>query len=106
MLYPKGSYKDIILFVGGFYNAFAFHMSYFSIYLPLKPRNNKTMMKSVSIGTLITSLVYLSYGILFYLMYGSQVSDSALKLDFNDDMSEVVLLYVSLSFCLMLLFLL
>ena len=84
MLYPKGSYKDIILFVGGFYNAYAFHMSYFSIYLPLKPRNNKTMMKSVSIGTLITSLVYLSYGILFYLMYGSQVSDSALKYLQND----------------------
>ena len=79
MLYPNGSFKEIILCVGGYYNAFAFHMSYFSIYLPLKPRNNKTMMKSVTIGTLTSSLIYLSYGILFYLMYGNQISDSALK---------------------------
>ena len=79
MLYPNGSIKDIILCVGGYYNAFAFHMSYFSYYLPLKPRNNKTMMKSVTIGTLITSFIYASYGIIFYLMYGSQITDSALK---------------------------
>jgi amino acid permease len=79
MLYPNGTFKEIILCVGGYYNAFAFHMSYFTIYLPLKPRNNKTMMKSVTIGTLTTSFIYLSYGILFYLMYGTQISDSALK---------------------------
>ena len=63
MLYPNGTFKEIILCVGGYYNAFAFHMSYFTIYLPLKPRNNKTMMKSVTIGTLTTSFIYLSYGI-------------------------------------------
>ena len=79
MLYPNGTFKEIILCVGGYYNAFAFHMSYFTIYLPLRPRNNKTMMKSVTIGTLTTSFIYLSYGILFYLMYGTQISDSALK---------------------------
>lgn len=79
MLYPNGSFKDIILCVGGYYNAFAFHMSYFSYYLPLKPRNNKTMMKSVTIGTLMAGIIYLVYGIIFYLMYGTQISDSALK---------------------------
>ena len=79
MLYPNGSFKDIILCVGGYYNAFAFHMSYFSYYLPLKPRNNKTMMKSVTIGTLTAGMIYLVYGIIFYLMYGTQISDSALK---------------------------
>ena len=79
MLYPNGTMKEIILCVGGYYNAFAFHMSFFSIYLPLKPRNTKTMMKSVTIGTITTSLIYLSYGVMFYLMYGSQISDSALK---------------------------
>ena len=52
-------------------------MSYFSYYLPLKPRKNKVMMKSVTIGTLTSSLIYLAYGCLFYLMYGSQISDSA-----------------------------
>ena len=61
MLYPNGTFKEIILCVGGYYNAFAFHMSYFTI------------------GTLTTSFIYLSYGILFYLMYGTQISDSALK---------------------------
>jgi len=79
MLYPNGSFKDIILCVGGYYNAFAFHMSYFSYYLPLKPRNNKTMMKSVTIGTFSAGGIYLLYGIMFYLMYGPQISDSALK---------------------------
>ena len=79
MLYPNGTFKEITLCVGGYYNAFAFHMSYFSIYLPLRPRNTKTMMKSVIIGTISTSFIYLSYGVLFYLMYGTQISDSALK---------------------------
>ena len=84
MLYPNGTVKEIILCVGGYYSAFAFHMSYFSIYLPLRPRNNKTMMKSVTIGTITASLIYLSYGVLFYLMYGSQISDSAMKYLQND----------------------
>ena len=84
MLYPKGTFKEIILCVGGYYNAFAFHLNYFVIYLPLKPRNNKTMMKSVIIGTLSAGAIYLSYGILSYLMYGSQISDSALKYLQND----------------------
>ena len=79
MLYPNGTFKDIILCVGGYYNAFSFHMSYFSFYLPLKPRNNKTMMKSVTLGTLTAGLIYLLYGIMFYLMYGTKISDSALK---------------------------
>ena len=79
MLYPKGSFKEIVLCVGGYYNAFTFHMSYFGFYLPLKPRNNKTMLKSVTIGATIASLIYFFYGLLCYLMYGSQISDSALK---------------------------
>ena len=79
MLYPKGSYKEIFLCVGGYYNAFTFHMSYFGFYLPLKPRNNKTMFKSVTIGALSTSLIYFGYGVLCYLMYGNSITDSALK---------------------------
>ena len=79
MLYPKGSFKQIILCIGGYYNAFTFHMSYFGFYLPLKPRNNKTMMKSVSIGAISTSIIYYSYGVLCYFMYGDQITDSALK---------------------------
>ena len=54
-------------------------MSYFGFYLPLKPRNNKTMFKSVTIGALTTSLIYFGYGVLCYLMYGNSITDSALK---------------------------
>jgi len=79
MLYPKATFKDFILCIGGYYNAFTFHMSYFGFYLPLKPRNNKTMMKSVSIGAISTSIIYYSYGVLCYFMYGDQITDSALK---------------------------
>ena len=79
MLFPNGSFKDLFRCVGGYYNAFTFHMAYFSYYLPLKPRNTKTMMKSVTIGTIAGSLIYSSYGIIFFLMYGNQINDSALK---------------------------
>ena len=102
MLYPKGSFKELILCVGGYYNAFTFHMSYFGFYLPLKPRNNKTMMKSVTIGAISTSIIYFSYGVLCYLMYGGQITDSALKYlqsdlataHKNNDMFIVVLLVI------------
>ena len=103
MLYPNGTMKDIILCIGGYYNAFAFHMSYFSYYLPLKPRKNKVMMKSVTIGTLTASIIYLLYGSLFYLMYGSQISDSALKY-LQNDLSEAyknnqIIIVVTLFIC-------
>jgi amino acid permease len=79
MLYPNGSFKELFQCVGGYYNAYAFHMAYFNYYLPLKPRNTKTMMKSVIIGTIIGSIIYASYGTIFFLMYGNQINDSALK---------------------------
>ena len=79
MLYPNGTLKELFTCAGGYYNAFTFHMSYFSYYLPLKPRNNKTMMKSVIIGSIITAIIYSLYGILFFLMYGNKITDSALK---------------------------
>jgi hypothetical protein len=78
-------------------------MSYFSYYLPLKPRKNKVMMKSVTIGTLTASIIYLLYGSLFYLMYGSQISDSALKY-LQNDLSEAyknnqIIIVVTLFIC-------
>lgn len=79
MLYPYGTFKELFQCAGGYYNAFTFHLAYFSYYLPLKPRNNKTMMKSVFIGTISGSLIYASYGIITFLMYGYKVTDSALK---------------------------
>ena len=84
MLYPNGSFKQLFQCLGGYYNAFTFHMAYFSYYLPLKPRNTKTMMRSVIIGTISGSFIYSSYGILFFLMYGNQINDSALKYLQND----------------------
>ena len=79
MLYPKGTFKELFTCVGGYYNAFGFHMVYFPYYLLLKPRNTKTMMKSVIIGTVLSTIIYDSYGIIFFLMYGNQINDSALK---------------------------
>ena len=79
MLYPNGTFKELFECAGGYYNAFTFHLAYFSYYLPLKPRNNKTMMKSVIIGTISGSLVYASYGSIFFLMYGDRITDSAMK---------------------------
>jgi amino acid permease len=36
-------------------------------------------MKSVIIGSILTAIVYSLYGILFFLMYGDKITDSALK---------------------------
>ena len=79
MLFPNGSLRELFTCAGGYYNAFTFHMSYFSYYLPLKPRNNKIMLQSVVIGSILTAIIYASYGILFFLMYGDKITDSALK---------------------------
>ena len=79
MLYPNGTFKELFTCVGGYYNAFGFHMVYFPYYLLLKPRNTKTMMKSVIIGIFLSTIIYDSYGIIFFLMYGNQINDSALK---------------------------
>ena len=84
MLYPNGTFKELFQCVGGYYNAYTFHGAYFSYYLPLKPRNTKTMMKSVIIGTFCGTLIYASYGSIFFLMYGNQITDSALKYLQND----------------------
>ena len=45
------------------------------------------MFKSVSIGAISTSIIYFSYGVLCYLMYGDQITDSALKY-LQGDMAE------------------
>ena len=37
------------------------------------------MMKSVIIGSIAGSFIYSSYGILFFLIYGNKITDSALK---------------------------
>ena len=37
------------------------------------------MMKSVIVGTIAGSFIYASYGILFFLMYGNRITDSAMK---------------------------
>ena len=109
MLYPQGSFKQIILCVGGYYNAFTFHLAYFSYYLPLKPRNTKTMMKSVIIGVIAGSIVYASYGAIGFLMYGNRITDSALKYlqtdleeaQKNDEKAMIVVLVICfLSFIL------
>ena len=84
MLYPNGTFKELFQCVGGYYNAYTFHGAYFSYYLPLKPRNTKTMMKSVIIGTFCGTLIYASYGSILFLMYGNQITDSALKYLQND----------------------
>ena len=79
MFYPKEDVSiDLFILVGGYYNAFTFHMGYFVYYLPLKPRNNKNMIKSTIIGSTTTTLIYLSYGIISYFIFGDKIEDSAL----------------------------
>ena len=79
-LFPHAETVDYFKCIGGYYNGIAYQLSYFSYYLPLKPRNNKNMLKASGFATLSTIIIYTSFGILFYLMYGNSINDSALKI--------------------------
>ena len=79
-LFPQGKPIDLFKCLGGYYNAFAYQMSYFSYYLPLKPRTTKNMFIASGLGTITATFIYSSFGILFYIMYGNSINDSALMI--------------------------
>ena len=79
MLYIKGTYPEMFKCFGGYHNAFVFQAQIFAIYLPLSPRNTKNMMKSCLIGSILSSIIYASYGLIGYIMYKDEINDSLIK---------------------------
>ena len=79
MLYIKGTYAEMFKCFGGYHNAFVFQAQIFAIYLPLYPRSTKNMMKSCLIGSLTSSIIYVSFGLIGYIMYKDNINDSLIK---------------------------
>ena len=79
MLYINGTYAEMFKCFGGYHNAFVFQAQIFAIYLPLSPRSTSNMMKSCLIGSLFSSVIYASFGLIGFIMYKSNINDSLIK---------------------------
>jgi amino acid permease len=79
MLYISGTYPELFKCFGGYHNAFVFQSNLFTIYLPLSPRSTKNMMKASLIGSLTCITIYVSFGLLGFIMYKDEINDSLIK---------------------------
>lgn len=79
MLYIDGTFGQMFKCFGGYHNAFVFQAQIFAIYLPLFPRSTSNMMKSSLIGSLISSIIYASFGLIGFIMYKDNINDSLIK---------------------------
>ena len=79
MLYISGTYPELFKCFGGYHNAFVFQANLFTIYLPLSPRSTKSMMKASLIGSLTCIIIYVSFGLLGFIMYKDEINDSLIK---------------------------
>lgn len=79
MFKPNGTFPQKFKCFGSFLNAYVFQISVFPIYLPLHPRNTKNMLKSTVFGTLISSCIYSSFGIIGFIIYRYNINDTLLK---------------------------
>ena len=79
ILYIKGSIPELFKCFGGYHNAFVFQAQTFPLYLPLYHRSTKNMMKASLIGTITSTVIYASYGIIGYIMYKDDINDSLIK---------------------------
>ena len=79
MLYINGTYAEMFKCFGGYHNAFVFQAQLFAIYLPLSPRSTTNMMKSCLIGSLTSSVIYASFGLIGFNMYKDNINDSLIK---------------------------
>jgi len=89
MLYVNGTYSEMFKCFGGYHNAFVFQAQLFAIYLPLSPRNTKSMMKASLIGSLTSSIIYVSFGLIGYIMYQDNIIDSLIK-NFGEELIRFV----------------
>ena len=79
MLYISGKPGELFKCFGGYHNAFVFQANLFTIYLPLSPRSTKNMMKASLIGAITSFSIYVSFGLLGFIMYKDEINDSLIK---------------------------
>ena len=89
MLYTKGTIPELFKCFGGYHNAFVFQAQIFAIYLPLVNRSTSKMMEASLLGSLLSSFIYASYGIIGYIMYKDNINDSLIH-NLGDELTRFV----------------
>ena len=78
MLHINGNIFEIFKCFGSYLNAYLFQVNVFPIYLPLHPRSTTNMMISTSIGTILSSVIYISFGIIGFAIYRYDINGTLL----------------------------
>ena len=78
MLYPSGSAFEMFKCFGSYLNAYLFQVNVFPIYLPLHPRTTKNMITSTAIGTMLSSVIYISFGVIGFTIYRYNINGTLL----------------------------
>jgi amino acid permease len=88
MLYPSGSTLDIITEMPTIFVAFTFQFNAFPIYMSLKNKENKQMIKATSSGVFFCLMVYIITGVSGFLMYREKLTNTVL-----DNLRGEILVY-------------
>ena len=79
MLFPRGTSFEMFKCFGSYLNAYLFQVNVFPIYLPLYPRSTKNMMISTAIGTILSTVIYVSFGIIGFAIYRYNIDGTLLE---------------------------
>jgi amino acid permease len=85
MLWPNGTKIQMFTTATAFMDCFTFQMNTFPIYLPLKPRTSKNMVRATFISAMIAGIAYLLTGLMGFAMYRDKLNDVVLKY-FKEDL--------------------
>lgn len=106
ILWPSGSFLDIVGVLPTIFLAFTFQFNAFPVYFSLRKRTNQEMVKSTFSAISFCCVLYLITGFLGYYMYRKKLQDTilqALTLDVeaykdSDNFLIVILLIVNIAF--------
>lgn len=87
MLKPKGTFVEILICFGSIFSAFSFQVSFFPIYLPMKPRNTNSIYKAYFLAAGVVTVLYAITGTIGYFIYGDRLNDSLL-IFFREDIIQ------------------
>ena len=83
--FPNCSFSEAFKAIPTVFLAFLFQFNVFPIYLSLRNRNMKSMMKATKYGVGFTLIIFLIIGIIGFLLYGLSMEETILN-SFSDDM--------------------
>ena len=89
MLYSSGDFFRNFKSLGSYLNAYLFQVNCFPLYLPLHPRSSKNMLKATFLGTILCSIIYISFGIIGFIIYRYDINDTLL-IYLGDDLIKYI----------------